>query len=576
MDNQSKAASLVIAALLVVTPFLQISPAAAASLSDVRRLQKPSELSSFRAMINSQSSSSSSNQLIQAFETDWFNFGNLSSMWDRSIVDGFMTNQIKVLNASVTSSNLDSGTKNSLVAKLNAAFNKASTASGFILQGEPRQTDNMFHASDNVLNAFINQVQGLAGKKIPQSLATGFISSARSIIHGSTLRGSLVQPLISSSDLTIFNELLQETRSAEQAVKVDIQQLINAGFSVKVEFDEGCGIRSTLVVILAHPGLAILFVVGLLAGATLATLTVVNRMAAHGQPLSGTEIAGLFFVNLLIIGAATAGTICASAQLAAISTMVGAAMGIPVGVAIDPVIVDLYRSLSEFIHSTLPDVEQTLLRVRQTLSPTTTFVSSCGSPGTSTSCSLSSLSVGNVIVVLAEATSDSTSLTSVMSIFDGSDTFTKQAQIQESTGEPTVHKVIDVEIWTATTSLTGTQTISVTFTGGMIDVGTMQAVNLAGASPTPLFSATGSCASVPAGCSKTIATSSSNIFTVGRVAVATAIDIAGDGISAGSQYTMQTSGEGQAEFSTSVSSPTNYPFISTANPDAFVDVGAIF
>ncbi len=501
-------------------------------------------------------------------------------MADKSIVVGFMTAQTKAINATVISAGLEQGTTNSLVAKLNAAHEKASQASSFVLTVQPKLVDNMLNASDNQLGSFINQVQALQGKKIPQQLANGLIDSAQNLIQDSTLSGPSLAPLIPLTDLVLFNQLFMEIRTGNQAVQVAVQNLTNAGFSVTVKVD-------SILILLCGGTLVGCLIIGVGATAIAQSLTVitVNEMAAKGHPLTNDEIVKLALINEVIFLAIAFGLFALGEVLAPlVATVMAEAVGaLPVGTTAASTLARIYgdHAIEAFVASAFgQQLEQSILGlIVSTLapsSPPTTFVSSCGSLGTSTSCSLSSLSVGNVIVVLAEASSDSTSLTSVMSISDGSDTFTKQAQIQESTGEPTFHKVIDVEIWTATTSLTGTQTISVTFAGGIINIGTMQAISLAGASPTPIFSATGSCASIPAGCSKTITTSSSNMFSVGRVAVATAIDIAGDGVSPGSQYTIQTSGEGQAEYSSSVSSPTNYPFISTVNPDAFVDIGAIF
>lgn len=104
MNTRSKLTSFAITALLVLTPFLQITPAVATNLSDMLNVQMPETSSSFRPVVNLQSSSSSSNQLINQFLADWDSFQNLTAMLDRSIVAGFMTSQIKALNVSVLSS----------------------------------------------------------------------------------------------------------------------------------------------------------------------------------------------------------------------------------------------------------------------------------------------------------------------------------------------------------------------------------------------------------------------------------------------------------------------------------------
>lgn len=164
MRNQIALLSILL--LLSSTPFVQITPALGIDFRNTPNLQNPN--TNLRGYLGGEGQSSNTNPLIEQFLLAWENYSNLTAMVDKSIVVGLMTNQTKAIKATVVSAGLDQGTMKSLVAKLDAAFDKESQASSYVLQAKPTLVNNMLNATDNQLRSFINEVEALQGKKMPQ------------------------------------------------------------------------------------------------------------------------------------------------------------------------------------------------------------------------------------------------------------------------------------------------------------------------------------------------------------------------------------------------------------------------
>jgi len=76
---------------------------------------------------------------------------------------------------------INKGIKNSLLSKLGNARSKNEDALKFIEDGKESQANNMLNAEDNIMNAFINEVEAQSGKKIPEEDADHLITGATDI-----------------------------------------------------------------------------------------------------------------------------------------------------------------------------------------------------------------------------------------------------------------------------------------------------------------------------------------------------------------------------------------------------------
>lgn len=373
MRNQIALLSILL--LLSSTPFVQITPALGIDFRNTPNLQNPN--TNLRGYLSGEAQSSNANPLIVQFLLAWENYSNLTTMLDKSIVVGLMTNQTQAIKTTVVSAGLDQGTMKSLVAKLDAAFDKENQASSYVLQAKPALVNNMLNATDNQLRSFINEVQALQGKKIPQQLAISLITSAQNLIQYSTLSGSSLAPLIPLTDLTLFNQLFVEIQTANQAVQVAVQNLVNAGFSVTVKFDSItlllCG--GTLVGCL-------LILAGATAIAQSLTLLTYNQMIAKGHPLTPTQTVQLGLANEAIFLAIAFGLFALGEVLAPlVATATGEAIGaLPVGATTASVLARIYadHAIEAFVAVVLgQQVEQFLLGlIVGTLSPTPVLVRS--------------------------------------------------------------------------------------------------------------------------------------------------------------------------------------------------------
>ena len=72
---------------------------------------------------------------------------------------------------------------NSLLSKVNNAIKKKEQALELIKEGEEKQANNMLKACENIMNAFINEVEAQTGNKIPEDSADSLIRSAQEIIE---------------------------------------------------------------------------------------------------------------------------------------------------------------------------------------------------------------------------------------------------------------------------------------------------------------------------------------------------------------------------------------------------------
>jgi len=91
--------------------------------------------------------------------------------------------ELEDLGMAVQSLNIEKGIKNSLLSKIDNTLMKKEQALDHIIAGREKQADNMLTTCENILNAFINEVEALSGKKIAEEDANRLIQQAQDIIE---------------------------------------------------------------------------------------------------------------------------------------------------------------------------------------------------------------------------------------------------------------------------------------------------------------------------------------------------------------------------------------------------------
>jgi hypothetical protein len=97
-----------------------------------------------------------------------------------SIVE-YIDTELQDLIEEVNSMDITKGIKNSLLSKLENARSKNEDALKFIEDGKEKQANNMLNAEDNIMNAFINEVEAQSGKKIAEEDAEHLMVAATDI-----------------------------------------------------------------------------------------------------------------------------------------------------------------------------------------------------------------------------------------------------------------------------------------------------------------------------------------------------------------------------------------------------------
>ncbi|MBE0516330.1 MAG: carboxypeptidase regulatory-like domain-containing protein [Methanophagales archaeon] len=97
-----------------------------------------------------------------------------------SIVE-YIDRELQDLIEEVNGVDITKGIKNSLLSKLESARSKNEDALKFIGNGKEKQANNMLNAEDNIMNAFINEVEAQSGKKLAEEDTEHVIAEAMSI-----------------------------------------------------------------------------------------------------------------------------------------------------------------------------------------------------------------------------------------------------------------------------------------------------------------------------------------------------------------------------------------------------------
>ncbi len=195
-------------------------------------------------------------ELLREFEEAFYKEANLTSVVDEAIVAGFMSNGIERLKTSVLGYKLDPGVENSLIMKLDNALERIEDTSTFVLEGKKKQAENMINASANILYSFINEVEALKGKKIPEDAAENLIKSAEDLIEGSRLRGLPVVKIIPYSDLSLADSLRLRIEEANEELREVIGELREKGVQIEVKVVSASPELHIVLAILATYGIS--------------------------------------------------------------------------------------------------------------------------------------------------------------------------------------------------------------------------------------------------------------------------------------------------------------------------------
>ncbi|RZN38286.1 MAG: carboxypeptidase regulatory-like domain-containing protein [Methanophagales archaeon ANME-1-THS] len=93
----------------------------------------------------------------------------------------YIDTELQDLIEEVNGVDLTKGLKNSLLSKLENARSKNEDALRFITNGKEKQANNMLNAEDNIMNAFIKEVEAQSGKKIARQDAEHLLAEAAEI-----------------------------------------------------------------------------------------------------------------------------------------------------------------------------------------------------------------------------------------------------------------------------------------------------------------------------------------------------------------------------------------------------------
>ncbi|TDA40315.1 MAG: hypothetical protein DSO07_09505 [Thermoproteota archaeon] len=238
-------------------------------------------------------------ELLREFEEVFYKEANLTSVIDEAIVVGFLTKGIEELRDHLLGYELNPGIKNSLVMKLNNALEKAKDASRFVLEGRKNQADNMINASANILSSFINEVEALKGKKIPEEAAEQLIKLAEDLIEGSRLRGYPVVKIIQYSDLSLADSLRLEIEGIHEKLREVIDELREKGVQIEVKIVSGS--PGHIMIILYYGAFMVLLYPIAEWIAYHLTEEVDYLLKREGKVLTSTDRQRLYYVNLLII-----------------------------------------------------------------------------------------------------------------------------------------------------------------------------------------------------------------------------------------------------------------------------------
>ncbi len=95
----------------------------------------------------------------------------------------FVNDLLDALIAQVQGSGLETGTTESLVSKLETARSHKDRALEYLEAGDLDKAENRLMTAINVMQAFINEIEALRGKKIPEALADELTADAEDIIY---------------------------------------------------------------------------------------------------------------------------------------------------------------------------------------------------------------------------------------------------------------------------------------------------------------------------------------------------------------------------------------------------------
>jgi|GEM_PF-5238680 len=295
--------------------------------------------------------------LLREFEEVFYKEANLTSVIDEAIVVGFLTKGIGELKDHLLGYELNSGIKNSLVMKLNNALERAKDASRFVLEGRKKQADNMINASVNILSAFINEVEGLKGKKIPEKAAEQLIKLAEDLIEGSRLREHSIVKIIPQSDLSLADFLKLKIDEESGRLRDIIGKLREKGMQIEVK------------VVSASPVHIVLIIAGLIGYYAYVYFTdeqlayyltdkVDYLLKSEGKVLTNEEYMTTYYINRHLIAAISTGTLigvlAAYKEVLPITVMERLGL-VPIGTVTPYLILKLYQdeTVKKFLEETL-------------------------------------------------------------------------------------------------------------------------------------------------------------------------------------------------------------------------------
>jgi hypothetical protein len=296
-------------------------------------------------------------ELLREFEEVFYKEANLTSVIDEAIVVGFLTKGIEELRDRLLGYELNPGIKNSLIMKLNNALERAKDASRFVLEGRKKQADNMINASANILSSFINEVEALKGKKIPEEEAESLIKPAQDLIAGSYFRGHSLVKIIPYSNLSLANSLKSEIEEAAGELKDIINELREKGVPVEVKF-------------VSHsPGAFVIIVLGMMYAfntyfvALPLTNKVAELMKREGKPLADWQWWLLFIANSVLINGISTFLISEAAEDIAVLTLEEFLGLVPPGTVTLYKILELYKdeAVRSFLEENLAEPEKELM-----------------------------------------------------------------------------------------------------------------------------------------------------------------------------------------------------------------------
>ncbi|WP_125670477.1 hypothetical protein [Candidatus Methanodesulfokora washburnensis] len=302
-------------------------------------------------------------ELLREFEEVFYKEANLTSVIDEAIVVGFLTKGIEELRDHLLGYELNPGIKNSLVMKLNNALEKAKDASRFVLEGRKNQADNMINASANILSSFINEVEALKGKKIPEEAAEQLIKLAEDLIEGSRLRGYPVVKIIQYSDLSLADSLRLEIEGIHEKLREVIDELREKGVQIEVKIVSGS--PGHIMIILYYGAFMVLLYPIAEWIAYHLTEEVDYLLKREGKVLTSTDRQRLYYVNLLIIELILTVTVPkAVEEIMPIIIMERLGL-VPIGTATPYLILKLYQdeAIRKLLEETLALSEKELLSI---------------------------------------------------------------------------------------------------------------------------------------------------------------------------------------------------------------------